>query len=126
MRRPHLLREAGKVAAQPPDGVWKAGLRPALQVGGEGGAMRLRSKKRAAPHPALRATFPSELGKGLRHAQPDAPASAPAAFACAMALATVANVGVPSCINSTAVEGTMTIVALLRFRPSYSMFIARK
>ena len=44
-----------------------------------------------------------------------------------MALATVAIVGMPpSCINSTAVEGTITIAALLRFRPSLSMFIARK
>jgi hypothetical protein len=35
-----------------------------------------------------------------------------------MALATVAIVGMPpSCIDSTAVEGTMTIVALLRFSP---------
>jgi hypothetical protein len=37
----------------------------------------------------------------------------------AMALATVAIAGMaPSCIDSTAVEGTMTIVALLRFKPS--------
>ena len=44
-----------------------------------------------------------------------------------MALATVAIVGMPpSCIDSTAVEGTITIAALLRFRPSLSMFIARK
>jgi hypothetical protein len=36
-----------------------------------------------------------------------------------MALATVAIVGMPpSCIDSTAVEGTITMVALLRFRPS--------
>ena len=35
-----------------------------------------------------------------------------------MALATVAIVGMPpSCIDSTAVEGTITIVALLRFSP---------
>jgi hypothetical protein len=36
-----------------------------------------------------------------------------------MALATVAIVGMPpSCIDSTAVEGTITIVELLRLRPS--------
>jgi toxin ParE1/3/4 len=45
--------------------------------------------------------------------------AAPAACAWAMALATVAIVGAPpSCIDSTAVEGTMTMVALLRLRPS--------
>ena len=48
-----------------PDGVWKAGLRqwrfaaPFLQ-----GVSRPR--RRAKPHPALRATFPSKLGKGSR------------------------------------------------------------
>ena len=45
-------------------------------------------------------------------------APAPTGCAWAMALATVAIVGMPpSCIDSTAVEGTMTIVALLRFSP---------
>ena len=52
-------------------------------------------------------------------AGPSTAAAPPAALACAMALATVAIVGAPpSCIVSTAVEGTMTMVALLRFRPS--------
>ena len=45
--------------------------------------------------------------------------AARAACEWAMALATVAIAGMaPSCIDSTAVEGTMTIVALLRFKPS--------
>jgi hypothetical protein len=53
------------------------------------------------------------------HSSEDACGVGPAAFACAIALATVAMVGMPpSCIDSTAVEGTMTMVALLRLRPS--------
>ena len=46
-----------------PDGVRKAGMGP-TQVRGDHRAIRPRSKQRATPHPALRATFPSELGKG--------------------------------------------------------------
>ena len=46
-------------------------------------------------------------------------ATRPRACAWAMALATVAIVGMPpSCIDSTAVEGTITMVELLRLRPS--------
>ena len=53
------------------------------------------------------------------HSLDGAGAPAPTGCAWAMALATVAIVGMPpSCIDSTAVEGTMTIVALLRFSPS--------
>ena len=92
--------------------------------------------RRHCPHPpsadGLR-TAPSltaRMPPGVPRASPfhslESPGSAPAAFACAIALATVANVGAPSCIDSTAVDGTMTIVALLRLRPSYSMFIARR
>jgi hypothetical protein len=35
-----------------------------MQVRGAGRAIRLASKQRATPHPALRATFPSKLEKG--------------------------------------------------------------
>ena len=35
-----------------------------MQVCGDGRAIRLGSTQRATPHPALRATFPSKLGKG--------------------------------------------------------------
>ncbi len=35
-----------------------------MQVRGGGRAIRLRLRQRAIPHPALRATFPSKLGKG--------------------------------------------------------------
>ena len=45
--------------------------------------------------------------------------AAPADCAWATALATVAIVGMPpSRMDSTAVEGTITMVALLRFKPS--------
>ena len=57
--------------------------------------------------------------RGASHSAAAFACAAPAAWAWAMALATVAIAGMPpSCIDSTAVEGTMTIVALLRFRPS--------
>ena len=53
------------------------------------------------------------------HSAAFASGATPAACEWAMALATVAIAGMPpSCIDSTAVEGTMTIVALLRFKPS--------
>ena len=57
-----LLREAGKV---PRRGGWGVETRyaPTL-VRADGRASRLGLKKRAIPHPALRATFPSKLGKG--------------------------------------------------------------
>src|SRR5208283_2607038 len=58
-----LLREAGKV---PRSGGWGAESRyGSMQVRGDGRAIRLGPKQRATPHPALRATFPSKLGKGF-------------------------------------------------------------
>ena len=60
--------------------------------------------------------------QSLRAAIAGCPASVPpppTALACAIALASVAMVGAPpSCIVSTAVEGTMTMVEFERFRPS--------
>src|SRR5208337_694303 len=56
---PSLL---GKV---PRRGGWGAESRSgSMQVRGAGRAMRQALKRRATPHPALRATFPSKLGKG--------------------------------------------------------------
>ena len=39
-----------------------------MRVRGDGRAIRLASKQRATPHPALRATFPSRAGEGTRAA----------------------------------------------------------
>ena len=57
-----LLREAGKVARSAGWGVEsRSGSLPARS---DGRAIRLPSKQRATPHPALRATFPSRAGEG--------------------------------------------------------------
>src|SRR5271165_139197 len=65
-RRVPLLREAGKA---PRSGGWGAESRSgSMQVRSDGRAIRLASKQRAAPHPALRATFPSRAGEGTRDA----------------------------------------------------------
>ena len=37
-----------------------------MEVRTDGRAIRLASKQRAPPHPALRATFPSRAGEGTR------------------------------------------------------------
>jgi hypothetical protein len=121
------LKQAANASVRPEAEVSDA---PASRPGAPG------APRRHCPHPpsadGLR-TAPSltaRMPPGVPRASPfhslESPGSTPAAFACAIALATVANVGAPSCIDSTAVDGTMTIVALLRLRPSYSMFIARR
>ena len=57
-----LLREAGKVS---PKAGWGVESRYGpTKVRGDVRAIRLGSNQRATPHPALRATFPSKLGKG--------------------------------------------------------------
>ena len=64
-----LLREAGKVSPKATDGVWKAGSRR-RPVRCDVRAILPASKGRAIPHPALRASFPSKLGKeGAHHSR---------------------------------------------------------
>ena len=73
------------------------------QAGGDDTGMAWQTAARPLPHSPEAGACPA----------------APAACAWARALATVAMVGAPpSCIDSTAVDGTMTMVALLRFKPS--------